>query len=394
MSRRREWTPLVFPEWIIWRQRAGATPPSPIIGPKGRNCCRWCRKELKRTDKRAAWCSEECVSDFRRVFFWGDLREYIIGRDKVCTRCGCDYPGWRKKGIGSYLYGRNVSLPLIPEWELDVRDGVLECRLLVLSHRAAVIELHLADHVKRVRVKQSGGQSHCAQYPMASPSHFVLHDIAAGYSLREFINPHSAPTRRFPVCSRSIESSSRRADPMCQPRRQPISQRQSESVKIGWQILIGGLVNEKRPASPEYAPHLLDVGVTGLGDVLKDRVCEYQVEGLVGNPEMSRIRDVDKGDLVRDTHLGDETLPTLDAFRIRLDTIYRRRADLDQRNRGQSVGRAEIQDHPMFDEVAVMPKRVPECVVSPLLNRVPRLFRKGRLHNHANMQPTAGGIQQ
>lgn len=86
------WTPLEFPPQIRWGVRRGASIAERPKGPNGKRLCGWCDNQLPKY--RRSWCSDACAGKFMRVWSWGALRTYIIGRDRTCRRCGSDHPGW------------------------------------------------------------------------------------------------------------------------------------------------------------------------------------------------------------------------------------------------------------------------------------------------------------
>lgn len=122
-----------FPAWMSWKRRGGAHLPQPEgRGPNGRRLCRWCASEVPKGSQ--SWCGDACVKRFLRVFSWQNLRQYIIDRDRVCSRCGCEHPGWKQSRGYSHSYVYNAGrwatgnyCPLVPWWEVDhivrVTDG-------------------------------------------------------------------------------------------------------------------------------------------------------------------------------------------------------------------------------------------------------------------------------
>lgn len=89
---KREFVPLEFPPQIRWGVRRGASIAERPKGSNGKRLCGWCDHELPKY--RRSWCSDECADNFARIWSWGALREYVIGRDVVCQRCGKDWAGW------------------------------------------------------------------------------------------------------------------------------------------------------------------------------------------------------------------------------------------------------------------------------------------------------------
>ena len=117
--------PAEFPAWIRWKRRGGADLRQPEgRGPNGRRLCRWCASEVPAG--RQSWCSEPCVSRGLQVLGWRQLREFIIARDKVCNRCGTDWPGWKQTRSYDWTSVRDggrwyqsKSTTLFPWWEVD-----------------------------------------------------------------------------------------------------------------------------------------------------------------------------------------------------------------------------------------------------------------------------------
>jgi len=55
----------------------------------GDGVCRWCGGEVKRP--RRSWCSDECVNEFRVIFWPGYATEKVHERDNgICSVCGID----------------------------------------------------------------------------------------------------------------------------------------------------------------------------------------------------------------------------------------------------------------------------------------------------------------
>lgn len=79
------------PAWGWWGQREGLVLPGSERGPDGERLCRWCRSEVEAP--RRAWCSDECVQRYQRVWTWGAMRDLIRERDEeACQRCGTTDP--------------------------------------------------------------------------------------------------------------------------------------------------------------------------------------------------------------------------------------------------------------------------------------------------------------
>lgn len=127
--KRKPWTPLDFPPQLRWGVRRGASIAERPKGTNGKRLCGWCDHDLPKY--RRSWCSDQCAEKFQRVWSWGALREYIIGRDVVCQRCGSDWAGWlRTKPTGMYSRDprdRNQCLLERAPWQVDhifpVKDG-------------------------------------------------------------------------------------------------------------------------------------------------------------------------------------------------------------------------------------------------------------------------------
>lgn len=123
--------PLVFPAWIKWGQRTGASINDAalaavypdhryrqrvgdvfaLVGSVRR--CGWCGGECR--GRRTAWCSAKCADQFYRVWSWGRVRVYIYERDGgKCRACGTEDPG-------------EASGSRYSAWEVDhitpVKDG-------------------------------------------------------------------------------------------------------------------------------------------------------------------------------------------------------------------------------------------------------------------------------
>lgn len=109
--------PLVFPPWLRWGQRSGAsidndalaavypdhrhyrrfvvndadgTIETRLVGEHFR--CGWCGGVC--AGRRTSWCSAECREQFYRVWSWGAVAQYVRERDgDVCRRCGTTDPG-------------------------------------------------------------------------------------------------------------------------------------------------------------------------------------------------------------------------------------------------------------------------------------------------------------
>lgn len=117
--RPRPFVPLVFPPQIRWGVRRGAYIAERPSGRNGKRLCGWCDSELPKY--RRSWCSNECAEKFTRVWSWGALRVYIIGRDRICQRCGQDWPGWLRR------QGRTICYLHRAPWQVDhifpVKDG-------------------------------------------------------------------------------------------------------------------------------------------------------------------------------------------------------------------------------------------------------------------------------
>lgn len=148
--KRKPWTPLDFPPQLRWGVRRGASIAERPKGTNGKRLCGWCDHDLPKY--RRSWCSDQCAEKFQRVWSWGALREYIIGRDVVCQRCGSDWAGWlRTKPTGMYSRDprdRNQCLLERAPWQVDhifpVKDGGTDdpenLRLLLqwLPHRGGL----------------------------------------------------------------------------------------------------------------------------------------------------------------------------------------------------------------------------------------------------------------
>lgn len=58
-------------------------------GPNGRPCCRRCGEEVP--PRRRAWCSQECVDEWRAAWFWPSIRLAAWQRDGgTCQACLLD----------------------------------------------------------------------------------------------------------------------------------------------------------------------------------------------------------------------------------------------------------------------------------------------------------------
>lgn len=140
-----------YPPWLRWKKRGGADLPQPQgRGPNGRRLCRWCAGEVP--SGRQSWCSESCVTEGLCVLGWRQLRDFIIARDKICNRCGTDWPGWKQtrayewtsvRSAGRWYQSKAVTLHLW--WEVDhivrITDGGDDNpdNLRLLCHRCHVI---------------------------------------------------------------------------------------------------------------------------------------------------------------------------------------------------------------------------------------------------------------
>lgn len=106
-----EFVALEFPSWLRWGQRKGAFIDNAVLaaaypdhrywrkrddgtfGLEGSAYrCGWCGEACE--GRRTAWCRPSCAQNFRRVWSWGALAEYVIDRDGACRRCLSDRPGW------------------------------------------------------------------------------------------------------------------------------------------------------------------------------------------------------------------------------------------------------------------------------------------------------------
>ena len=68
----------------------------PIVGPNGRNLCRWCRVEV--SGRRRTFCSDDCVHEWRLRSSVSYLRECVFERDRgVCALCAHDTEKERRR---------------------------------------------------------------------------------------------------------------------------------------------------------------------------------------------------------------------------------------------------------------------------------------------------------
>lgn len=117
-------TPIIFPPWIKWGQRSGASIPR-IPG-----TCAWCHGDLPK--RRTAWCSDECHSSFVAVCTWEWVRGYVLARaDGRCEECGTTFPGWLEYDAMKPAWIRTFAMQEMIVAQAEGWDG----KASVLMHR-------------------------------------------------------------------------------------------------------------------------------------------------------------------------------------------------------------------------------------------------------------------